>query len=254
MLGQLRSLTIPPSNGHEPDLTISFVDDPPYYVAYVENTAIADMIHSWEMLRWIERIIDQLILKHVRGYALFHAAALVIDGGAILLPGTSGSGKSTLALGLVERGYDYLSDEVGAIDLAGTFVHPFAKPITLKSKSVFPQFADRLFGAADGERFQQLAPVWYLHPDDVRPHAVATSTPLHLIALPIYAPDAASRLERVAPADIVPHLVRHAVNWSGAYFPVVMKLAREIPCFTLISDTLKDAITLFEEAISAPLG
>jgi hypothetical protein len=201
------------------------------------------------MLRWIERIIDQLVLKRVRGYALFHAATLVTDGGAILLPGTAGSGKSTLALGLVERGYGYLSDEIGAVDLAGALVHPFAKPITLKDRSVFPHFADRMFGAATGERYRRLAPVWYLHPDAVRPQAVAAPTPPRLIIVPAYVPDAPTTLTRIAPADAAPHLIRHAINWSSACFPAVMTLARQVPCFALTMRDLKSALDRVETAL-----
>ena len=47
----------------------------------------------------------------------------------MLLPGPSGSGKSTLTLGLLNYGYQYLTDEVVVIDLSDLRVLPFQRPI-----------------------------------------------------------------------------------------------------------------------------
>jgi serine kinase of HPr protein (carbohydrate metabolism regulator) len=44
---------------------------------------------------------------------------------AYLFVGPSGQGKSTLVAALLDRGWRYLSDEIGAIDAAAGCVHPF---------------------------------------------------------------------------------------------------------------------------------
>ena len=50
----------------------------------------------------------------------------------ILLPGRSQSGKSTLVRELIRAGAAYFSDEYAALDENG-MVHPFARPLSLRS-------------------------------------------------------------------------------------------------------------------------
>ena len=47
-----------------------------------------------------------------RGLYSMHAAAVCLDGKAILLPGNGGSGKSTLAIGLIREGFGFLGDDI----------------------------------------------------------------------------------------------------------------------------------------------
>ena len=62
----------------------------------------------------------------------FHAAALTHGGQAFLLVGESGHGKSTTAWGLLHHGFDYLSDELGPIELPTLQVHPYAHALCMK--------------------------------------------------------------------------------------------------------------------------
>ncbi|NJN00399.1 MAG: hypothetical protein HC793_01690 [Aquincola sp.] len=59
-----------------------------------------------------------LIGQRMNHVLLLHAAALVKDGCALLMPAVPGSGKSTLAAALSLRGWRLLSDEFGAWDAA----------------------------------------------------------------------------------------------------------------------------------------
>jgi hypothetical protein len=61
-----------------------------------------------------------------------HAGAVAWHGKALLFPGRSHSGKSTLVRSLISAGAVYLSDEFAVLDENG-FVHPFARPISLRT-------------------------------------------------------------------------------------------------------------------------
>jgi hypothetical protein len=52
----------------------------------------------------------------VRGLEVFHAAAVSLDGGAVLLIGPSGAGKTSLAVQLVLAGAGFVTDDVLAVD------------------------------------------------------------------------------------------------------------------------------------------
>jgi hypothetical protein len=71
-----------------------------------------------------ERAVDHVFL---------HAGVVGWKGKAIILPADSFMGKSTLVAELVRRGADYYSDEYAVVDARG-FVHPFARPVALRTR------------------------------------------------------------------------------------------------------------------------
>jgi hypothetical protein len=79
---------------------------------------------------WQRMLIAQALpfAAVLRGLEVFHAAAVVIDGRAVLLTGPSGAGKSSLALALRRRGAGFLADDVVAVGRRGeeTIAHPGA--------------------------------------------------------------------------------------------------------------------------------
>jgi hypothetical protein len=78
----------------------------------------------------------------VRGLEIFHAAAVTLDGGAVLLIGPSGAGKTSLAVQLALAGGGFLTDDVLAVDRDRTGAlraHPGARLAGLR-----PTERDRL--------------------------------------------------------------------------------------------------------------
>ena len=54
---------------------------------------------------------------HLRGIPILHAAAVVVDGRAILVAGMSGAGKSTLTAALVAKGVPLLAEDLAVLTL-----------------------------------------------------------------------------------------------------------------------------------------
>lgn len=78
-----------------------------------------------------------LIYLH-RGMVPLHAAAIEIDGEAVLMAGSSRVGKSTLAAAFVRRGYRLVSDDVAPLEFtdAGVQVHSSLRRIRLWSDAL----------------------------------------------------------------------------------------------------------------------
>jgi HPr Serine kinase C-terminal domain len=76
-------------------------------------------------IRFLARLVVDLVLAVQRELLFLHAASLGIAGGGVLLIGPSGSGKTTTALTLASRGHAYFGDDVAAIRTATMELQPF---------------------------------------------------------------------------------------------------------------------------------
>ena len=79
--------------------------------------------------------VNRRVVEASGGHLLLHAAAATRNGLAVVVPAVSGGGKSTLVAALVDAGFDYLTDEIVAIEPASTRVGGYRKAIGLKEGS-----------------------------------------------------------------------------------------------------------------------
>jgi len=78
----------------------------------------------------------QILAYQSQEYLLaIHAAAVVKDGVALILPGVSGSGKSTLCVSLVEQGFECYSDELAILTYPSAHLQPLTLPMAVKTGS-----------------------------------------------------------------------------------------------------------------------
>lgn len=78
----------------------------------------------------------QILAYQSQEYLLaIHAAAVVKDGVALILPGVSGSGKSTLCVSLVEQGFECYSDELAVLTYPAGHLQPLTLPMAVKTGS-----------------------------------------------------------------------------------------------------------------------
>ena len=87
-----------------------------------------DLVPMFEM-----DLYEQVVARAEPGWIL-HAAALEVDGKALVLCGPSGAGKTTLTLALAGRGLRLLTEEVVWIDRSGT-VRGLPRPIHIPAGS-----------------------------------------------------------------------------------------------------------------------
>jgi len=95
------------------------------------------------VLKLLEAEIRRTVAERASRRVFVHAGAVGWRGRAIILPGASLSGKSTLVAELVRLGARYYSDEYAIIDENG-FVHPFARPISLRKPDSFEGVEHRI--------------------------------------------------------------------------------------------------------------
>ncbi|MGI8686882.1 MAG: hypothetical protein ACR2MO_17635 [Acidimicrobiales bacterium] len=179
-----------------------------------------------------------------------HAAVAGRHGRAVIFPGRSGAGKTTLVAALSLDGWDYLSDEVAALDLHGDVVRPYPRPLALEQGSwaMFPDAGDR----------------W---PDDVPelvtdlrlllPATLGTSAPPEparpaAIVFPEVVAGATTALHPIGRAEALERLVSLTFNLGALGAPGFQGLARAVAgssCRRLVLDGVRSAPALVGELL-----
>jgi hypothetical protein len=88
-----------------------------------------DAAIGWEL---VESELGLFAAERLDGLVAIHAAMLVLDGRAIVVPGPSHSGKTTLALAAIDAGITVASDEYALVDLASGLVHGWPRPLRIR--------------------------------------------------------------------------------------------------------------------------
>ena len=78
------------------------------------------------------KAIDDAVVHRLKMVRAVHAGAVLIDGRALLLPGSSHAGKSSLVAELLRRGASHFSDEYALIDDRGC-THSYPRPLLLRN-------------------------------------------------------------------------------------------------------------------------
>jgi len=166
-----------------------------------------------------------------------HAAAVALDGGVSVLAAPSGTGKSTITLGLLDRGFTYLSDELAPIDIRRRVVHHYAHAVGLKSPPPDPVHLPQ-GTLAIGSRFHV--------PTSCVRGAGLSEEPLPLVAFifPERSSEFPARCRRISPSVATAHLLANTLNaraHSNDGLDAAVTLARLVPCFQINTRDLSGA-------------
>ncbi len=141
------------------------------------------------LLGALERELERLVSRESAELLFVHAGVVAWNDGALVLPGRSGSGKSTLVAALVRAGATYYSDEFAVLD-DDARVHPYPRPLALRTPGGVERMRVELLGGTIGER----------------------PLPVRLVVLARHRHGAPFRPERLPPGRAVLGLLRHTVT------------------------------------------
>ena len=171
-------------------------------------------------------------LRFIFEYAVApHAGAVARNDKAILVPGATGSGKSSLIAWLVDRAFDYLTDEITLLVHAGANVVGLPRAMVIKpgaDKSVLELSA--FAGAASIRSAEQLM---LEAPGGKRGGPVSCG----LIVFPEFSDGAEIRVEALSAAAAALRLMAcnlNARNLPDGGFAAINKLARSAPAVSLV--------------------
>ena len=78
------------------------------------------------------KALDDAVVHRMKAFRAVHAGAVLIEGRALLIPGSTHAGKSSLVAELLRRGASHFSDEYALIDSEGR-THSYPRPLLLRN-------------------------------------------------------------------------------------------------------------------------
>jgi hypothetical protein len=78
------------------------------------------------------KALDDAVVHRMKAFRAVHAGAVLIEGRALIIPGSTHAGKSSLVAELLRRGAAHFSDEYALIDSEGR-THPYPRPLLLRN-------------------------------------------------------------------------------------------------------------------------
>jgi hypothetical protein len=176
-----------------------------------------------------------------------HAAVVARGPHALLLVGGSGAGKSTLTLAAVQAGWDYLSDEVAALDREALTVEAYPKPLTLKAgtQALLPELSPY------SPQPTPSGASWQVAPDRVRPGcALAPGERRAVVGIVLigYDADAAAGLVVPTQGEAVVELAQQTAYLGHLDRPLdaVIALTERLPVRRLVHGDARRAVGLLD--------
>ncbi len=211
----------------------------------IRSADVSDVIHHF---MWH---VNSEAVRHTGDFLLIHAGAISTpDGAGILLPAGTGSGKTTLVAALLRAGFDYLSDEAGAIDPVSRKLYPYPKALTLKRGS-FDLFAE-LRPASNVARFAENQ--WHVRPRDIGSGGIGGPCDISIVVSISYREGAATEMTEMSAAAAVHELARSAMNLSfyrARALLLLAEVARRATNYRLVSGDLDGAVAAITKAAEA---
>ena len=218
-------------------------DEDGQYAAMRQGSTLARDRHParpFDTLLWW--ISHDALQEAQEAHLCLHAGAVSRRGRGVLLPGTSGAGKSTLVAALTAAGFDYLSDEVGAIDPVSAVLRPFPRPLWLKEPSI--DLLGDLRSRIPPVLADRSRDVCHIRPTDLRPGSVGQDSRVGLIVFPTYS-EGGTTLQPVSKAAAVVDLIHNAFNFArfgGEGLRILTELMGGARAYRMTSAQLGEAV------------
>ena len=195
--------------------------------------------------------LHSIVPKWTKDFVLLHAGAVTSNGGAWLLPARMDSGKSSLVIALLELGFGYLSDEVGAIDPITGRAYPFEKRLTLDwtALRLLPGLRERLADRPDLTR--QLAQT-FLEPEDLGTITMGPS-PIQTLVFPAPVWDGPPNLVPIRRSEAVQLMATNSFNlyrYGERGVVLLSRIAAEAPAFRLEGGTPRQRAQILAERLA----
>lgn len=173
--------------------------DPTTYELWYGEERLVSSPHPDEAVAILLWHVNQQVVARSPELIRLHAAAASRGAEAVLLPAPMEHGKTTLVAGLVRDGWQYLTDEVAALEPGTRRLLAYPKPLSLDPGS-WPVLAE-LEPDVPAEVRPYLPEQWQVPATAIRSTAIAAQAEVVLVVAPRYRPDADLVIEPLEGAE-----------------------------------------------------
>jgi hypothetical protein len=243
---------VSPEEGSPPDIEFSVErrdTSSPLSLVH-RGGAVPAAVDASDLLFLLEkRITIELQIRRADLFFL-HAAAIALGGKVCLLSAESGGGKSTTTWGMLHHGFDYLTDELGPVDIRSMRVFPYPHAICLKCE---PPDSYPLPPSA-----MHLGRTIHIPARSLPCGTASEPRPLSAVFLLKYQPGLpAPEIRAIGAAEAAARLYANALNalaHADHGLDAVARIAEDVPCFSVSSAGLPSTCRLiraaFEQAVA----
>lgn len=168
-------------------------------------------------------------------YFLIHAGAVASKTGGMIFPATSGMGKTTLTIKLVQKGFNFLSDEVACLNPERNIIEPFYRKLSLTEESRhllgLPSFSRKIVRLRGQEGIK-----WLLDIEDIVSSSLSgPCTPRYIIFLRGFGEK--PRLEYVSCSNALFNLLHYPISPidnPGFFLFKYASFINKMRCFNLV--------------------
>ena len=213
------------------------------YRIYLDDEGLLAAPDSDLVARYLLWHVNYEVISTSSAHLLVHAAGATTGGQAVVLPGEMNAGKTTLVAGLVLDGFQFLTDELVALNVGTGLIDPYPRPLNIGRGSFDVLAPLRPADRDDDDPIPRL--VWHVEPTSIRADVVAASTPLRWVIAPRFEPGAATRLEPLSRPEAAALLHRHAFNpqrVGSAGIRALVTAVSTARCARLVNGDLTSAV------------
>jgi hypothetical protein len=150
------------------------------FAGFRDRTVILDRQQPWE--HFAAHYSLHRLLRLQRNTMVFHAAAVAVNGGGVILTGQKQAGKTTLSLALAALGHSFFGDEFAAVRRDSGDLVPFCRAVSIRlGPAAAPVAAALSSGRYSAEAYPDGTPRFRIPASELVESASATPTPVHAI-------------------------------------------------------------------------
>lgn len=210
----------------------------------------------------IDGMINLSVARHLPDFVQLHAAVLQRGDVGLVIPGGPGFGKTTLTAALINRGWNYASDEFALIDPSTIELAPFPKSLSIKPGSIALLEREGI-DLTTLPRFHRVdkGAIRCLPATHIRRDALADRVTPRMIVFPQLDDTIDPTIREIPRGLAAMHCLRRCFNfarWGPAAMEAVAQLCEQSFCYELTTGDLAKTCELIDvaadEAAREPIG